>query len=435
VASRVPLPLDRPAELVGEWWRPGAPAEVASGRLIYEPDGGLRLETVSGGRLLEIDDPCPWLHGLTVDGRFVTLRELHVQHQSVSMPGGILTRARVREAFVGTYAASEAELRLHALEARITNLTPWLDLPGFVVSPHFPSTGAVEVKPGGVVGLGRAPGGVLATGWVNVISDARPQRQPLRLNLEQQGWCRFAARRQLPYDVLRDHLMTFREFLSLAAGADSPLLELRGQATVVRETFGGGRKTRSREPVWVLFERREPAEVEETEAEAMLFRRSDATFKDFLPFVRWFRRAKLMEPVYDVYVAALPPRAMFLESKFLAFAQALEVYDFRRTHQERKLRKMVQTAVDELPIGVRRLVPAGFAELVRDTRHYLTHYNPKYGKRAAQGARLYAAMRAMKLLFELTMLLELGFGKRAIQTLVENNGRLAADIQLGFESL
>jgi hypothetical protein len=115
--------------------------------------------------------------------------------------------------------------------------------------------------------------------------------------------------------------------------------------------------------------------------------------------------------------------------------QALEAYDFRKTRVERKLRKVVQGAVDDLPVGLRKYVPATFPDLVRDTRHFLTHYNPKYEKDAATGAQLYAATRAMKLLFELTMLLELGFPKRQVRALVEDNQRLVREIQMGFQSV
>ncbi len=426
-----PLPLDQPAELVGEWWLPDAPEDVASGRLIYEPYEGLRLQAVSAGRLLATSEPIEWLHGMTVDGRFVTLRNLDVVNWSMSMPGGILAEANVGEAFVGFYADSEDELRFHQLNARIANLTAWLDPPGFTVE----QTRNVQARPSGVVGLGRAPGGVLATGWVDLQSDAVPPRKPIRLGLEQRGWVRFAARRRLPWPEVRETLATFREFVSLAASADSPLLEVRALASVTRGEFGTGRRARAREPVWILFQQRRPTTTKDPTAAELLFRRADAAFGNHRPFTRWFKRGKLMEPVYDLYVAALPERGMFLESRFLAFVQALEAYDFRKTGVERKLREVVQSAVDDLPAGIRKHVPTTFADLVKDTRHYLTHYNPKYEKKAATGDRLFSASRAMKLLFELTMLLELGFSKRKVQALVEGNQRLVREFQMDFQSL
>jgi hypothetical protein len=125
---------------------------------------------------------------------------------------------------------------------------------------------------------------------------------------------------------------------------------------------------------------------------------------------------------------------MFLENRFIAFVQALEAYDFRKTGIERKLVDVVQGAVDELPLALRRSVPTTFAALVKDTRHYLTHYNPKYEPKAAVGERLHAATVAMKLLFEMTMLLELGFSKGQVRALVEGNQRLVREFHVGFLS-
>jgi hypothetical protein len=428
-----PLPLDQPAELVGEWWLPDAPDDVASGRLIYEPYEGLRLQAVSASQLLRTgDESVAWLHGMTVDGRFVTLRNVDIVNWRMSMPGGVLAEANVAEAFVGLYAKSDNDLRFHQLNARIANLTAWLDPAGFTVE----QSRNVHTRPSGVVGLGRAPGGVLATGWVELQTDAVPPRKPIRLGLEQRGWVRFAApRRRLPWAEANETLMTFREFVSLAASADSPLLEVRALATVTSDEFGSRRRARSREPVWILFRHRRPAETKEPTAAEMLFRHSDAAFGNYRPFSRWLKRGKLMEPVYDLYVAALPERGMFLENRFLAFVQALEAYDFRKTGVERKLRAVVQSAIDDLPAGLRKDVPQTFADLIKDTRHYLTHYNPKYEKKAATGDRLFFASRGMKLLFELTMLLELGFPKRKVQALVEGNRRLVGEFRMGFQSL
>jgi hypothetical protein len=230
-------------------------------------------------------------------------------------------------------------------------------------------------------------------------------------------------------------LGTFRAFVSLAAGIDSPLLEVAGDTTVTQTTVSGRRRHRGRETVWVLFRQREMALDRETRAEEMLFREPDARFRNRTPFGRWFRRASLMEPIYDLYAAALTTRPMFLEDRFLAFVRALEAYDFRRSGGERKLLRVVRDAVDGLPAKLRGEVPAGFPELVRDTRHYLTHLNPKYQHVAAEGERLFALTEAVRLLFELSMLRELGFGKQQVWALVEGNQRLVGVVRRGFHGL
>jgi hypothetical protein len=181
-----PVRLDRPAEFVGEWWLPGAHGSVASGRLRFQPFESLMLEAVSSGGFLSFDEPVPWLLGLTVDGRPVTLRDLVVVDWRLSMPGGVLVKAHAREAFVGMHAASERDLRFHSLSARVANLAPWLDPPGLV---------AGEVAPGAPAYLGRVPGGVGATAGVSTRSIGLPPRKPLRLEVEREAAVRFAATR------------------------------------------------------------------------------------------------------------------------------------------------------------------------------------------------------------------------------------------------
>lgn len=104
-----PLPLDVEAQLAGEWWTPDDPGATAYGILTYKPEDGLQLRLTSGRDIVRFDTPIPWLHGLTVDGRPVTLRNSFVSAWSHHIPGGIDARVHVHEAFVGMHAASERE--------------------------------------------------------------------------------------------------------------------------------------------------------------------------------------------------------------------------------------------------------------------------------------------------------------------------------------
>lgn len=434
IPERAPLPLDQDAELVGEWWLPGEEEQLASGRLVYTPDDGLRLELVSGGAVFKDHSSVAWVHGLTVDGRRVTLRDCDVLDWRLSMPGGVFANAQVGMAFVGMHANSEIELRLHSLEARIANLSAWIDAPAIDVSGFFPRSGTVAFRQVGPFGLARRKG-VLMTAAVDLVGAATPTRTPRAVSLHQQAWLKVAPSRRAPFEELFDLADAFRGFLSFAAGVDSPFLELEGTATVVGEELGTRRKYTSNESVWILFRRRQRGVAEEQATERMLFRYSDMQFKNYLPLARWLRRTELMEPVYNLYLAALPRRSLYLEYRFLAFVQALEAFYFRKHGKEGKLQALVQSFVDALPRGLRTYVPGDFAELVKDTRHYLTHWNPKYEAKAAKGDRLFAATRGVKLLFELALLREVAFPQREIQRLVENNQRLVGDVQASWGSL
>jgi hypothetical protein len=434
VVSRPSLPLDEQAELVGEWWLPGEEDQSGSGRLLYEPVTGLHIEVVGGGVFKDPTASVPWVLGLTVDGRRVTLRGCDVLDWGLSMPGGVFAKARVAQAFVGMHASGDAELRLHSLRARIANLGGWLDARALEVAGVFPRTGTVGFSRIGAFDLGRSKG-VLLTASVDLDGSAEPATNPQVVSLEQRPWVTLAPRRRRSFDELLDLAETFRGFLSFASGVDSPFLELEGMATVQGGAFAGPRRQTSREPVSILFAQRERGEVEEQPTRRMLFRYVDVQSKGMLPLARWLRRADRMGPVYSLYLAALPVRALYLEHRFLTFSQALDAFYFRKHGKEAKLQPLVASFVGALPRRLRGYVPAGFAELVKDTRHYLTHWNPRYEAKAAKGERLHALTRGVKLLFELAMLQELGFQQREILALVESNSRLIRDVDGSWRSL
>jgi hypothetical protein len=440
MAKRPPLPLDEEAELVGEWWLPGEEDRLASGRLVYTPATGVHIDVVSRGGVFKDFEPVAWVLGLTADGRRVTLRDCEVLDWRMNVQGGrfggarVHARARARQAFIGMHAISDAELRMHSLHARMANLGGWLNAPAIEIEGAFPRGGRIDFRRLGEFDLGRTRG-VLLTALVDLAGSVAPARNPQVLTLEQRPWVMLGARSRRPFDELFGVAETFRGFLSFAVGLDLPFLELQGTALVVAETLSGRRRYTTEEPVWILFAQRERGMLEEQPTERMLFRYADLETMNLLPLARWLRRAELMQPVHRLYLTALPARALYLEHRFVTFVQALEALYSRKHGKEKDLKPLLEDFVTALPRGLRRHVPPAFAEDVKNTRHYLTHWNPKKEAKAAKGERLFALTRGLKVLFDLVMLRELGFSQRQIQKLVQNNQRLVRDVDGSWRSL
>lgn len=167
----------------------------------------------------------------------------------------------------------------------------------------------------------------------------------------------------------------------------------------------------------------------------MLFRASDTDFDNRLPVARWFRRSDRYKPVLDFYIVALPRRSMFVDHQFLAFAQALEAQYNRQRQGQHYVKAAVEAAVGALPRRLRRHVPDDFPDHVRVTRNDLVHLNQVFHPNTFSGWRLDAAARALRLLFEVRLLQALGFGQRQIETLVQENQRLQAELQWGLVAL
>lgn len=319
MARNDPLPLDQPVELVGEWWLPDAPESTATGRLTYVPDEGLLLD-VMGGALFHTSTPLPWILGLTVDGRRVTLRNSFMTTSSVNMPGGIHVVLRVNQAVVGVHASSEAELSLDWLEARVTNLVPWLRLTG-IDAQGGRGLGTITYGPVQPVYVGWFRRALLGIRF-EISGSIEPRNHPTRVELEQHAWMRTEPRSRRSYDELIEHLQLFNHLLSFATGSDCAFIELCGQATTrTNPELGTQRTYPERVPVWVLFPRVSSG-VQQRSPQRMTFLLDDAAAINLLPVRRWFRRAPLLDPIYSLYVAEL--RARTIDHRFLLSAQALE---------------------------------------------------------------------------------------------------------------
>ena len=85
----------------------------------------------------------------------------------------------------------------------------------------------------------------------------------------------------------------------------------------------------------------------------------------------------------------------------------------------------IQNLVNTMPARLRKRVPTNFAERIRDTRNYYTHWSQRLEKRAAQEVDLYYLTSGARLLLDVTLLMELGFNKTQCTRLVERNDRLS----------
>jgi hypothetical protein len=169
----------------------------------------------------------------------------------------------------------------------------------------------------------------------------------------------------------------------------------------------------------------------------MLFRYADVQAHNGLPVLRWFRRAPELEAVTNVGLAGFPTRTLDPESRFLRFAQALEGFErYKRPKGRRALSQRIENLLKTLPQPIRKLVPADFAELTATTRDYLSHRIPQLEADAAKGEQLFALTYAAKLVFEILVMRELGFGQREIaEQALKQNQRLVVSVEAGFLSL
>ncbi len=428
------LPLNIATELVGEWWEPGHEDRPASGRLTFDPDDGLRLETVSDLPPYP-RDTTPIMLGVTVDGRLVTLRDVMVTSSDYNSRGGTLAKAVVSMAFVGMHADTVEELQLWNVQARLSHLNDWCFTTGIHFEhAFFPRAGQIDFRPPDPVTLARHRGAIVSVEF-EFAGEREPgtdeRADPYAFNLEQRAWLRITPRRgRWTFDQYSELLTRIRWFFGYDAAAQDQLLELRAEATIAWQRVGGPVQ-RTRETVWILFTPPSLFQPERRRAAEMLICLPDLPRgQETRPLTRWLRLCERleMEPVFGPYFAALATRKMYSDLRFLVFAQAAEAYDARKHPSTRAMKISFKTRIETLVAGMprelRSKIPREFADEVKNTRNFGTHRDARNRKRAATGVRLFALSELVKIVFDIAILRELGFSQTQILRLFDRNLRL-----------
>ena len=177
--------------------------------------------------------------------------------------------------------------------------------------------------------------------------------------------------------------------------------------------------------------------------------------------IKWFEVYEALNPALDLYFASRTQASLFLDTKVLLLAQALETLHRRTTQEtempEEEFTNLLEVVTRNCP-GNRRewvsgklryaneltfrhriqrlLEPFGhyfgerrartdFINRICDTRNYLTHYDEKSTKnRASQPRELFTIHGKLEALFLLHLLRMNGFDDSAIDSLIQGNDGL-----------
>jgi hypothetical protein len=430
MADPVPIPLTAATEFIGIWYRPEDTEQVATGRLIFDPAGGLTLEVVSRLPLFRSGEEIPILLGVTSDGRSVTLRNVLRSSSTWNARGGDFVRASVRTAFVGMHA-TETDLRFHSIEARLSHLNDWCFDSGIdLEQATFPKGGTMTFTAPDELVLAHTRGARVGVTF-DFDGEVTPEKtnRPFTVELRQRAWLKIHPKRRWHYDELDELIMKIRWFFGFAVGTQDELLELRAKATITTRRIGPGERRRKHlGTVWILFSPPPLFSPKPTPARDMLFCRADLDHDQIQrPLTRWLSlcRRHSMEPVFGPYYAALATEKAYSDIRFLMFAQVAESY-MGRKKPATKFDRRIRLLVEAMPRYLRAAMPtpAAFAKEVTIARNYSTHRDKGSHKLAATGPRLVALSELVKFIYDVAILRELGFSQTEITQLVDRNRRV-----------
>jgi hypothetical protein len=430
----------------GIWSLPSAEAESLPGTLtVKQGKADLELLGDFGHELLSEAarersyslDPADQLRvlGSSADGKNITLEKVSSRNYQVSIPGLPVAHYTAQAILVGKHFAEGEPILFDEISIRASDLNAWTRVSGFDVHHDFEKLdGAEALAFTGFAVDYKVPDDI-------EIQLARGERAFIRYGAKSEGLAggtdhvavtqeaaihfRFAKKGGL--DQVFRRVSEVRNFLSLAVGRPVSILAVTGYLDDYAESNG------SRRPIdlmWQVPHNPDPP-ARGRRFHEMLFSVPEASPDISSVMKRWLARQARLEPVFNLFFGVLYHPDLYLEVRFLTFAQAIETYDYRRRRHpgKKKLVQRVEDVLGSCRTVSKRIVGSdptdveAFIELFRDSRNYYTHYNPKLEKRAAKGVPLYLLTLQLRAIIEMVLLRELGFSVRSIDAILERGRR------------
>ncbi|HEY6729727.1 MAG TPA: HEPN domain-containing protein [Solirubrobacterales bacterium] len=430
----------------GVWSLPSSEAEGLPGTLTVER-GKADLELIGdfGHQMLSESpreksyslDPAdqPRVLGSSTDGKDITLEKVSSRNYQVSIPGLPVAHYTAQAILVGKHFAEGDPILFDEIAIRASDLNAWTRVSGFEVHHEFEKLDGTEALAftGFAVDY-KAPEDI-------EIELARGERAFIRYGAKSEGLIgrtdhvavtqeaaihfRFAKKAGL--DQVFRRVSEVRNFLSLAVGRPVSVLAVTGYLDDYAESNG------SRRPIdlmWQVPHNPNPPERGRRFHE-MLFSLPEASPDISSVMKRWLARQARLKPVFNLFFGVLYHPDLYLEVRFLTFAQAIETYDYRRRRKPgqktlaermREVLHLCRTVTKRI-IGPEEKEVEAFIKLFKDSRNYYTHYNPKLEAKAAGGVRLYLLTIQLRAIIEMSLLRELGFPARSIDAILERGRR------------
>jgi hypothetical protein len=477
-------------EYLGYWWLPadgptGPPNDeskrlcgtltITRGQAKLKVIGSFGHEVISHSEKETVFSPLPAdvprILGFTTNGKEVTLETCRVAEAPMSWPGIPTTTYRSEAALLGAWFAEGEEVTFNEIALRTSELDTWVSVSGFSQSisggeepdtGHFvPTAFDIHFEPPASIPIPLDHGQKATIDFGYRQAGIGPVTTEPNLSQKASLYFRYAGPAGL--DDIFNSVGQLRNFLSLAVGQPETVLSVTG----FKDDHLQPNST-SRKPVELLWRIPHNPETPRRPLHPMeMLFTLPVTNPSISEVMRaWFSRQDLFRPVLNLYFGMLYHPDMYSDVRFLAYAQAIETYDFRRRdpnelspddHRER-LKEILDGAPDRWRDWLRmRLLSSNYRVLdqrIRDvlgecpnvsakitgaapeeqdafikrfkhSRNYYTHYNPAEEKKAAKGADLYLLIVQLRAVIEMSLLRELGFSCDAIDQTLDRVQRYA----------
>lgn len=438
-------------QVEGNFWLPEAPERKVTGRLSVKDNAEIRLEILgafkdwaaelTGGYQLDR------IVGEVEKYGHVTLDQC--MYERKNRTGGIAKGWIVAQfLFLGAAYNPGVAPVFNSCAFEVDGLDEWHGLTGLKVEMSLvEQTANIAYRRPDEIRLWTGPGMTLALrfGW-------QPPGVPVQVKagITQTSYLYLRSEVAQPLDHFAAYAHKLTNLLTLAADQTVTIRDVRVTSAALKESGPGGREYER--TIQVFFQAlsftETPAKIKKHQ---MLFYLADLQRRSQEAIDAWLQAHRRLMPAMNLYFSAKAGVHEYLDSRFLALAQALETYHRRSSEEtvfppgeyallqwavvdatspdyqkfvkgrlghgnEPSLSKRLEAMFGEFgDLFGSRKARESLVYTIVSTRNYFTHYDPKLENQVPDGAKLWRLCLMMEALLQLLCLKELRFTPEVIR--------------------
>ena len=135
---------------------------------------------------------------------------------------------------------------------------------------------------------------------------------------------------------------------------------------------------------------------------------------------KWIEIYDKTHPALELYFSTQTGEHRFLEAKFLTLVQSVEAYQQRILCKKFNFKLLITKLIEPFEEWISN--KETLIDQIKETRDYLTHYNPKKEDENLY-KELYTVYQKLEVIFQMTILKTLNFDNQYIKNIILNNRR------------
>jgi hypothetical protein len=450
-------------EYKGDWWLPDNPQKRIKGMLKFKPSEGATLDLIGSFKdfknfniALDLDI----ILGETTNGKAITLYKCFEKSSSMSLPGSITSLIFANYVFVGIHFQKAEAIVFKNMSVHYYHLDEWINKPNCTM--EFPKD--EEEKTVTIRYTLPQPIPIANDKQYKIsinFNASIPTPSAKGVAIKQKAVIIIETTQEMAFEYYRTILYQIQNFLCLGITEATYPIFISGTTEASKIELEGKSHYN---PIEIFFQLSEVPDInKKISGYEMLFVFSDIADNIEVYLGNWLQKAKLLEPVFDLYFGTFYNRRMYLQHRFLSLTQAIESYHRRillGKYQSDKeyleglyseFMKCILTVSDEnfktgLKTRMKYLNEFSLRKRLMDlskkheeilnlrirniekvitdtisTRNFLTHYDLELEKEAKSGEELYILCEKLKFILEICLLFEIALPIEKIKALVERN--------------